>query len=119
MTIEFVGFYPLISPIKIKKATLIGTAHVFLVEERIDIRGIGVIKKNNNIWYSMPFKRDIDPETKKSIRYPVISFLDKDKQDQIIDCLKKACPKAMQEALEHTKKTRTQDKRKSFLTKIT
>lgn len=75
MKFEFVEFYPI--PIVDKKQKLIGTVHVYLVEKKMDIRGIKVFKlKGKNFRIQLPYMRGWDSEEKKEVQFPVVSFSD-------------------------------------------
>lgn len=87
MEIEFVEFYP----IERKKpgSKLIGTIHVYLCEEKIDIRGIKVFRCGRNCFVDVPYAVAWDKEEQKKVKYPYISFMDNDKQKDFIASLRK------------------------------
>lgn len=76
MKIEFVEFYPNRKPKK--DSQTLGTVHVYLVKEQIDIRGIRVIKKGNRFMFHLPHTVTIDEDGKR-VRYPNVNFVDEKK----------------------------------------
>lgn len=70
MSYEMVGFYPCYG----NKDILFATCHVYDTEKQIDIRGINVNCKKNNIKVKLPFCRKYDFEEKRSVGFPVISY---------------------------------------------
>jgi hypothetical protein len=87
MKFEFVEFYPVVGIQKRKN--LIGTVHIYIIECEMDIRGISVIKKGNQIFFQLPYSKGIDNETNKEIWYPMIIFTNETKQKEMIDFLRK------------------------------
>lgn len=75
MKIEIVDYYPHKT---IKKVTY-GTLHVYVCDMDMDIRGIRVAVENKKIWIEMPFSKVIDKETGELVRFPLISFTEKEK----------------------------------------
>lgn len=80
MKFEFIEFYPI--PIVEKKQKLIGTVHIYLIEKKMDIRGIKVFRlKGKNFRIQLPYMRGWDSEEKKEVQFPVVSFAD-DEENQ-------------------------------------
>lgn len=53
--------------------------HIYLPEWEMDVRGI-ILKKYGGGWFmQMPFLTNYDKEEKKPVRFPLISFLERDK----------------------------------------
>ena len=61
------------------KGVLIGSLHAFIEDLNIDLRGIMVKKANNNWFFGLPQGVGLDAKTGKKVRYPIISFSDKQK----------------------------------------
>ena len=81
MKFELVEFYQTKNT---KKA--IGTIHIYLIDIKLDIRGILVLKKEDKIFFSFPHFKAIDSDTKKMVSYPFIRFND-NTQKQMMDFL--------------------------------
>lgn len=104
---EIVGFYPA-KPGKNK--TFLGTIHAYLIDADIDLRGINVFRKGKNYFYKFPEKFQLDPQTNRVERFPVMSFNNPDKQRQMIEFLRKSAPEIIQEEMKnHEKSTRMDD----------
>lgn len=88
MKIELVEFYPYNPKFAIKhhKNTL-GTIHIYLIEEEMDIRGILVCKAGKGIFFNLPHYTAIDEETGKPVRYPHIRFTNDSKHKALMDFL--------------------------------
>jgi hypothetical protein len=88
MKIEFVEFYPYNPEISIKKnKNILGTVHIYLIEEEMDIRGILVSKAGKGIYFHLPHYTAIDEETRKPVRYPHIRFTNDSKHKSLMDFL--------------------------------
>lgn len=75
--VELVGIYPEES----EKNNLLATFHFFLIREKLDVRGGKIVKmKNNKIFIQLPQSRGFDPDLKKLVYFPVLTFLDADYQ---------------------------------------
>lgn len=103
--IEVVEFYP--KPPSLKAKNLLGTMHVFLEEEKIDIRGIAVIKKKNNWAFLWPSFKGYDPDTQKEIRYPVFQFIDHEKQKAFTQEIKRKGMEYIKENFMKNRKLKT------------
>lgn len=88
MKIEFVEFYPYKPkvPNKHQKNNL-GTVHIYLIEEELDIRGIMAMKAGKGIFFNLPHYVAIDEETGKPVRYPHIRFTNESKHKDLMDFL--------------------------------
>ena len=85
MKFEIVDFYPLEVPIK----KLYGTIHVYLIEPKIDFRGIQVLKMEKGMFFKLPGIAVTDMETKKPVFFPFIDFTDIDFKKELIGFLRK------------------------------
>jgi hypothetical protein len=72
MKIEFVDYYEIKND---EKKGACGTAHVFLPDYNMDIRGIGVRYVKEKIYVIFPYKFAIDEDGER-IMYPIINFID-------------------------------------------
>lgn len=78
MKIEFVEFYPYHS----KKVYIIhGSLHVYIIDWKLDIRGVYVRITNNKFWFRLPHLSSVDAETGSFVGFPVISFDAKDREE--------------------------------------
>lgn len=83
MKYEFVEFY------QTKKAkNFLGTVHIYMIDIQLDIRGIGVIKKGKNLFFSFPHFKAVNSDTNDVIQYPFIRFANDIAQKELIDFLK-------------------------------
>lgn len=107
MKIEIVDFY-------LKKKTgpkIMGTMHIYLIDYKMDIRGIHVYGSEKKYFYFLPSKSAIDPETKNKIWYPLISFSDQKLVNDLKDFLIKNGGKFINKRLEEIEK---EGKRQNF-----
>lgn len=88
MEIEVVEYYPMEK--KNKNARLLGTMHVYLCDEKIDLRGVKIYKGGKSYFVEVPFSYGIDEETKEKVKYPYLSFIENDKQEDFIKSLRAA-----------------------------
>lgn len=86
MKIEIQDFYP---HQHVKKGNkCIGTMHIYLPDESIDIRGIAVKRiRRDKFHFSIPFKKGWDFEENKDVHYPCFSFTDLNKNKDLIKTL--------------------------------
>ena len=84
MQIEIVEFYP----DEIKSNFLKGSMHVYIVEEKIDLRGWMVIKNKETWLFHLPSKVGKDPETSKLIRYPTFAYNDPEKAKNLFELVR-------------------------------
>jgi hypothetical protein len=85
MMIEIVNFYPNFR--NDNKQLLQGTLHVYLVDLEIDLRGIFVSKKKDFWYFSLPMKIALESD-KNTVKYPVISFRNLNKTNQLLQIIK-------------------------------
>ena len=70
LRIEIVDFYETTR----KKDFIEGTLHIYLIDYNIDLRGI-YLKKDKKHWFlDFPYRKSIDKDTNKEVKYPVFSF---------------------------------------------
>lgn len=86
MKIEIVEFYPFKTPDGYRIHN--GTLHIYLIDWKIDLRGIKVQKINNQWRFYLPVGFGIDPETKQKVRYPILSFTDRDTQRRLVSIIR-------------------------------
>lgn len=81
-----------IFPKHVKKETLcyIGSAHIYINELDIDIRGVYFRKKKDAYWVLLPTKKTIDQNTNKLIEFPVMQFASKERNNKFKEDIKKA-----------------------------
>ena len=88
MKIEFVEFYRSNNVMCNKKTKkTLGTVHVYLIEEELDIRGISVIDTGKGMFFCFPHFYAIDEDTKEVVRYPYIRFVNASKHKTLMDFL--------------------------------
>jgi hypothetical protein len=80
MKIEIVEFYTFEKDDK--KKFLSGSLHIYLIDFHMDIRGIYVTKEKGKWFFKFPDKKEIDPCTKKIVRFPVFSFTEFSKMQE-------------------------------------
>lgn len=83
MRYEFVEFYPLSTNEK-KGKKAIGTCHIYAIDIELDIRGIVVSKTPKGFFYHFPHAWQIDPETNKREKYPILRFTNEDKHQELL-----------------------------------
>lgn len=86
MKIEFVEFYPIETK---KKSNLLGTVHLYLIEEEMDLRGILVFKAPKGYFYKLPHFKTFDLEEKKMVFYPHVRFTNEEKHKELVSFLQK------------------------------
>lgn len=101
MEIEVVDFYP---KQKLKNKKFVGTMHVYLCEKKIDIRGIKVFKAGKSFFVDVPHQYGYDDDEKKDVKYPLISFLENDEQEDFITSLRKEAKKYLHKKLKKKNK---------------
>ncbi len=77
MNIEIVEFYPKKTNPK-KKTNFLGTMHVYLVDDHIDIRGVSVVMLKDRYFFRLPHLPGFDGE--KRVFYPIFNFTSPEKQ---------------------------------------
>lgn len=88
MKIEFVEFYKYDGK-RFNKSTrkILGTVHVYLIEEELDIRGINAIDTGKGIFFFFPHFYAIDEDTKEIVKYPYMRFVNDNKHKALMDFL--------------------------------
>lgn len=88
MNIEIIDFY------KVKedeaKKTWEGTCHAYLIDYRMDVRGIRIKKQKNYIYVQMPAASAIDQDTREKVWYPVINFIEPETNKALKSAIKEA-----------------------------
>jgi hypothetical protein len=84
MKIEVVEYYPDVRSIRPPE----GTLHVYYIDRELDIRGIKCFKKNDKWYIDIPHYYTTDEETQLRVRYPVISFIDKKEQKELLKLIR-------------------------------
>lgn len=87
MKIEIVEFYPF----KTADGYQIdnGTLHVYIIDWKLDLRGIRVKRKTGTWYFWLPIAYGIDHETKEKVRYPILSLTDKEEQRRLVSMIRK------------------------------
>jgi hypothetical protein len=81
MDIEVVEFYTMER--NDEKQTLVGSLHVYLTEMDVDLRGVLVKKRKDSWYFELPFLFGKDPETKQKVKFPVFSFVNREKTSEL------------------------------------
>ena len=97
MKFQLVEFYPITK--KEKKAFKprsngnipIGTLHLYIIDHKIDYRGIRVSVKGakNKLFFHFPMQLSYDQDTGEPVRYPIMHFVDPQDHKQLLDFLYK------------------------------
>ena len=85
MQIDIVNFYETLR--EDGNQFLQGTLHVYLADLGIDLRGIFVSKKKECWYFSLPSRRAQDVEG-RLIHYPITSYRDREKTNQLMQIVK-------------------------------
>lgn len=96
MEIEIVEFYPDLDKKPLFK-NLIGSMHVYIIEDKIDLRGVRVFLNRNGLYFKMPCLVGLDEETKKKVLYPLFSYQDREKDKKLREQIKIKGTKYIQE----------------------
>ena len=75
---------------KASNKKFLGTAHIYLCDYGIDLRGVGVFKRKKSVFCMLSDRTAIDPETQEKVRYPIFHFTDQAKQKDLMDSICKA-----------------------------
>ncbi len=86
MRIEIIDFYPI--ECDEEKQFLPGTLKVNLLDIGLHILGVFISKKKHFWHVSMPGRIGIHHETGESVRYPFVSFEDREKQKELIHAIR-------------------------------
>ena len=92
MNFEFVDFYPeKPKPLKYKKdKRRLGTVHVYLIKEEMDIRGIVAIKAGQGVFFNFPHFFGYDEDKKENVSYPHIRYTNNNRHKELLDFLHEA-----------------------------
>ncbi len=113
MNIEIVDFYVMERDDSKKK--LNGSMHVYIVDLDIDLRGLFVTRKNKQIFIYLPTKSGIDTETKEIVYFPIFSFGDMKKTQQLVkDILEVGRPYIWEKVLNVKPKPNDRLKKETF-----
>lgn len=77
MKIEFVEFYPYASK---RENVIHGSLHLYIIDWKLDIRGVYVRIIDKRFWFRLPHLSSIDAQTGNYVGFPVISFDAKDRE---------------------------------------
>lgn len=97
MKFELVEFYPWTGKGKGKLRGILGTAHVFITDYGIDLRGIQVIQRKNRLVFYRPFCLGWDKEEDRLVQYPIFAFIKAEDNQALIDFLSLEIPKKFDE----------------------
>jgi len=117
MNIEIIEFYPIDRDEEKNKFT--GTIRIKLPDLGIHILGIWVSKHNGNFYFSMPGRKAPHHETKEIIRYPFISFEDREKNQALIAAIREQAPQFIERRLADTENPIVFPQKQSHFTKKT
>ena len=84
--IEIIEFYP--QTVNQKTRFCKGTLHFYLPDLDLDIRGAFCLYNNGKCFVHMPGKRGFDHDAKSWVRYPCVSFTDREKTKKILEVAK-------------------------------
>ena len=87
MKFEFVEFYE--CKLETRPKGFLGTVHIYAIDCNLDIRGIRVVKKGKELYFSLPHFKAVDEESGIFVWYPLIRWTDEKTQKQMMDFLKK------------------------------
>lgn len=93
MRFELVDFYPVSKKLPPKNKNVLGTVHLYSIDNNMDFRGIIVIKTNNksnpSVIFRFPSGIAFDEETGKKVHYPYYGFTNADHHKEMLDFLHK------------------------------
>lgn len=93
MNFEFVEFYPVPNA----KGQHVGTVHVYVIDIRMDIRGIKVKKQGSKVFFIIPSIMTNDAETGKKVLYPIVAWVEKKDKKQFMEFLHREAKPKVQE----------------------
>lgn len=102
MKYEFVEFYPIGEKLKNKK--ILGTCHIYAIDLELDIRGIVVAKTGKGFFFHFPHGWQIDPETNKLEKYPILRFTNAERHQELLKFMYDEVTPAIIEKLNPKKK---------------
>lgn len=101
MKFELVEFYPPEQKFQGKtKKNFVGTIHIYIADFKMDIRGIGVCCHKGRMFFNMPSRYTIDPETGVAVKYPIISWIDDSVNKELMDFLQQKVKPIVLESLQ-------------------
>lgn len=86
MKIEIVDFYPY----KTNKEGqyLQGNLRIYLIDQQMDILGVYVQKIKDKWFFRLPSGKGTDHETNKPVRFPLVSFTDRNKNKELMTAIR-------------------------------
>lgn len=97
MKFEYVGFYPWKGKKHVKMP--LGTIHIYCIDLGLDFRGIKVFRGKERLFFMPPGSTTKDSETGKMVRYPFLSFTNKQDQDEMLRFMIEDCSKEVEKEL--------------------
>jgi len=98
MNIEFLEFYPI--AIDEENETLSGSLRIKLPEiGGIQLLGVFVARRKDSWFVSLPGKKSIDHRTGKEVRFPFVSFGDKEKMRDLMNSIREGAPDFIEKRL--------------------
>lgn len=82
MNVEIIEFFPMEHDEE--RCVLTGTLRVRLPDVGIDILGVYISKKKDRWMFSLPGRRSISHKTGLPVNYPALSFIDREKQAELM-----------------------------------
>ena len=95
MKVEVVNIY--IEERDEKNLSIKASAHIYMPEFDLDVRGIDVSIKKGKHWITIPTKTKFDAKTKENITFPIIQFANREKTLGLRKAIIKACLNYMKE----------------------
>lgn len=86
MKIEIVDFFPKV--IKREEEYLKGHLHVYLIEQRMDLRAVVVEKVRDKWFFYLPIAWGNDHETGATVRFPIVNFTDQGVNKGLLHAIK-------------------------------
>lgn len=100
MKYELVEFYPITEKNRGKlKEDVLGSVHIFCIDCKLDIRGIKIRKWQKGLVFQMPHIHGMDQETGEKVTYPVVRWMEKADQDEMMHFLHKIVKPIVKERL--------------------
>jgi hypothetical protein len=100
MNLEVIDFFPL--EYDEKRNFLSGTLRVRLLDIGIDMLGVYAARKKDFWMFSLPNRKGVNHKTGLSVIYPLISFIDKEKQSALIASIRQKGPVFIENRLADT-----------------
>ena len=86
MKIEIVDFYP--KRTEKKDAFLQGHLRIYLIDQQMDILGVFVQKIKDKWFFRLPSGKGTDHETNEMVRFPLVSFTNRDKNKELMTAIR-------------------------------